>query len=101
MGALRYPESMNNPYRLSFRGIRKVEIMEKRILVVGATGLLGAPVARQLKHSGFAVRLLVRDVRKAAKHFGGGPEKNFLKAGKPKSGGTRTGSPDRQPRCRI
>ncbi|MFC1857218.1 SDR family oxidoreductase [Thermodesulfobacteriota bacterium] len=48
--------------------------MEKRILVVGATGLLGEPVARQLKKNGFVVRLMVRDVRKAAKHFGDGFE---------------------------
>ena len=44
--------------------------MQKRILVIGATGLLGEPVARHLKNSGFIVRLLVRDIEKAARRFG-------------------------------
>lgn len=44
--------------------------MGKRILVIGATGLLGEPVAIHLKQSGFVVRLMVRDVEKAAKGFG-------------------------------
>lgn len=44
--------------------------MEKRILVIGATGLLGAPVAIHLKKSGFKVRLMVRDIEKATKRFG-------------------------------
>lgn len=44
--------------------------MEKRILVIGATGLLGEPVAIHLKQSGFTVRLMVRDTEKAAKRFG-------------------------------
>ena len=44
--------------------------MEKRILVIGATGLLGEPVAFHLKQSGFIVRLMVRDIEKATKRFG-------------------------------
>ncbi len=44
--------------------------MEKRILVIGATGLLGEPVARHLQQSGFMVRLLVRDIEMALKRFG-------------------------------
>jgi len=34
-----------------------------RILVIGATGLIGAPVARRLLADGHQVRLLVRDHR--------------------------------------
>ena len=37
-----------------------------RILVIGATGLLGRPVTRQLVREGFDVRALVRDARRAA-----------------------------------
>jgi len=48
--------------------------MEKRILVIGGTGLLGEPVARHLKMSGLSVRLMVRDVAQAARHFGDGFE---------------------------
>lgn len=44
--------------------------MEKRILVIGATGLLGEPVAFHLKQRGFVARLMVRDIKKAAKRFG-------------------------------
>lgn len=36
-----------------------------RILVVGATGMLGAPVAQRLAAEGFAVRALVRDAHAA------------------------------------
>jgi uncharacterized protein YbjT (DUF2867 family) len=47
--------------------------MEKSILVVGATGLLGEPVARRLNRDGYAVRLMVRaPALEAAKaRFGG------------------------------
>ena len=38
--------------------------MNKRILVLGATGFVGAPVARQLHTDGFTVRALVRDPRR-------------------------------------
>ena len=44
----------------------------KRILVVGGTGMLGGPVARRLRADGFDVRLLARDVGKAATMFGDG-----------------------------
>lgn len=44
--------------------------MGERILVVGATGLLGAPVATHLKRKGFIVRLMVRDIIKASIQFG-------------------------------
>lgn len=40
------------------------------ILVVGATGLLGEPVARQLLQDGFKVRALVRDVERAQTRLG-------------------------------
>ncbi len=43
--------------------------MSKIILVIGATGLLGAPVARNLKKSGFGVRILARNTEKARKLF--------------------------------
>jgi uncharacterized protein YbjT (DUF2867 family) len=45
-------------------------IMDK-ILVLGGTGLLGAPVARRLQADGFAVRLLARDPEKARAMFDG------------------------------
>lgn len=48
--------------------------MKRKILVIGATGLLGAPVANQLKKSGFGVRLMVRNMEKAAKRFSDGFE---------------------------
>jgi uncharacterized protein YbjT (DUF2867 family) len=41
-----------------------------RILVVGATGLIGEPVARRLLAEGHHVRLLVRDAALAAPRFG-------------------------------
>ncbi|MDH3328074.1 MAG: NAD(P)H-binding protein [Desulfobulbaceae bacterium] len=44
--------------------------MEKRILIIGATGLLGEPVAIHLKRRGFIVRLMVRNFEKAARRFG-------------------------------
>ncbi|MBA3468907.1 MAG: NAD(P)H-binding protein [Herpetosiphonaceae bacterium] len=46
----------------------------RRVLVVGATGMLGAPVARRLKAEGFAVRILSRSPAKAAQMFGSGFE---------------------------
>ena len=42
---------------------------QKRILVLGATGLLGKPAAQKLKEAGFQVRILARDVEKAATIF--------------------------------
>ena len=42
-----------------------------KVLVLGGTGLLGAPVARRLQADGFAVRLLARDPAKARAMFDG------------------------------
>ena len=42
-----------------------------RILVIGGTGLIGAPVARRLSVEGHPVRLLVRDVERASARLGG------------------------------
>lgn len=39
--------------------------MSKRVLVLGATGMLGKPATRQLRQDDFQVRLLARDVEKA------------------------------------
>src|SRR5260370_5948348 len=47
---------------------------QQTILVIGATGTVGAPVARQLREDGHHVRLLVRDPRRAAAQFGCGFE---------------------------
>ncbi|MBK8417805.1 NAD(P)H-binding protein [Candidatus Villigracilis saccharophilus] len=46
----------------------------KTILVVGGTGMLGKPVAQQLKVDGFNVRLLARNPEKAQKLLGDGFE---------------------------
>ena len=43
--------------------------MQKTILVVGATGMLGEPVARCLKKDGFQVQVMTRDGSKAGKIF--------------------------------
>ncbi len=42
----------------------------KRILVVGGTGMLGEPVARQLQMDGFGVRILSRSPKQARAKFG-------------------------------
>ncbi len=42
----------------------------KRILVVGGTGMLGEPVARQLQTDGFDVRILSRSPKQARAKFG-------------------------------
>lgn len=47
---------------------------DKTILVIGGTGMLGKPVAQQLKADGFKVRLLVRNPEKAKKLLGEGCE---------------------------
>jgi uncharacterized protein YbjT (DUF2867 family) len=47
---------------------------EQRVLVVGGTGMLGAPVARRLADDGYAVRILSRSPDKAARLFGAGFE---------------------------
>jgi NADH dehydrogenase len=44
------------------------------ILVIGATGTVGGPVARQLVADGYHVRLLVRDVERARSQLGAGFE---------------------------
>jgi uncharacterized protein YbjT (DUF2867 family) len=44
--------------------------MERRILILGGTGLLGAPVARRLDADGFAVRVLTRDPDRARRVLG-------------------------------
>jgi uncharacterized protein YbjT (DUF2867 family) len=44
--------------------------MSKTVLVLGGTGLLGAPVARRLKNDGFQVRILARDEQKGRNLFG-------------------------------
>ena len=46
----------------------------KTILIIGGTGMLGKPVAQQLKADGFNVRLLVRNPEKAKKLLGDGYE---------------------------
>ncbi len=43
--------------------------MSKRILVLGATGLLGKPVAHHLHEAGYVVRILARDIAKAQQLF--------------------------------
>ncbi|MEJ7665055.1 MAG: NAD(P)H-binding protein [Hymenobacter sp.] len=45
----------------------------KRIAVIGATGLLGAPVTTELIRAGFAVTILAKDEAKARAKFGDGP----------------------------
>ncbi len=47
---------------------------QQTILIIGATGTVGAPVARQLREDGYHVRLLVRDAARAAAQFGSGFE---------------------------
>ncbi len=48
--------------------------MPGRVLVVGATGMLGRPVAERLRADGFAVRILARDPGKASTLLGEGYE---------------------------
>ncbi len=43
--------------------------MQKTILVIGGTGMLGQPVARRLKDDGFRVRIMTRDQQKARNLF--------------------------------
>jgi uncharacterized protein YbjT (DUF2867 family) len=45
-------------------------MVAETILVAGGTGLIGRPVARQLHHDGFQVRLLVRDAERARERLG-------------------------------
>jgi uncharacterized protein YbjT (DUF2867 family) len=48
--------------------------VDKTILVVGATGMLGEPVARRLQADGYRVRVLARAPEKARARFGAGFE---------------------------
>jgi uncharacterized protein YbjT (DUF2867 family) len=48
--------------------------MNQKILVVGATGMLGEPVARELARQGYAVRVLARNPQKAGEKLGPGFE---------------------------
>lgn len=43
--------------------------MQKRILVLGATGTLGQPVSHCLKEAGFQIRVMTRNLQKARKTF--------------------------------
>lgn len=43
---------------------------ERRVLVLGGTGLLGAPVSRRLRADGFAVRLVTRNPEQARRTLG-------------------------------
>jgi uncharacterized protein YbjT (DUF2867 family) len=43
--------------------------MNQKILIIGGTGMLGEPVARQLLANGFGVRILSRDADKARARF--------------------------------
>ncbi|MCB0101341.1 MAG: NAD(P)H-binding protein [Anaerolineales bacterium] len=51
-----------------------MDASKKIILIIGGTGMLGKPVAQQLKADGFNVRLLVRNPEKAKKFLGEGYE---------------------------
>jgi len=41
----------------------------KTILVIGATGLLGGPAARQLQKTGYSIRIFAKDYKKAKEKF--------------------------------
>jgi uncharacterized protein YbjT (DUF2867 family) len=43
--------------------------MQKTILVLGATGTLGKPVACALKAAGYGIRIITRDLEKARRYF--------------------------------
>ncbi|RPJ15863.1 MAG: hypothetical protein EHM33_34475 [Chloroflexi bacterium] len=43
--------------------------MQKTILIISGTGMLGQPVARRLKESGFGVRVMTRNLQKAKEMF--------------------------------
>src|SRR5512133_1835930 len=48
--------------------------MKTTILVIGATGMLGEPVARKLQAQGYGVRVFSRSAEKARTRFGPGFE---------------------------
>lgn len=45
--------------------------MQGKLLILGASGMLGAPVARRLKADGFDIRAMSRDPEKARERLGG------------------------------
>jgi uncharacterized protein YbjT (DUF2867 family) len=45
-------------------------MMQKKILIIGASGMLGEPIARRLKKKNFPVRIMVRDINKVRDQFG-------------------------------
>ena len=48
--------------------------MTQKILILGGTGMFGAPTVQQMKIDGFQIRLLARDVEKTQQLFGDGYE---------------------------
>jgi uncharacterized protein YbjT (DUF2867 family) len=44
--------------------------LTQKILVIGAAGFVGAPIAKQLQADGFSVRALVRNAEKARQLLG-------------------------------
>ena len=44
--------------------------MTQKILILGATGFTGTPIAKQLQKDGFSIRILVRNAAKARQLFG-------------------------------
>jgi uncharacterized protein YbjT (DUF2867 family) len=56
------------------KGFFQMNNTNKTILVIGGTGMLGKPVAQQLKADGFNVRLLARSIEKARSMLGEGYE---------------------------
>jgi nucleoside-diphosphate-sugar epimerase len=63
----RKPLSAEETYQRILRSLQKTSGM--RILIIGATGMLGKPVTEQLIESGFDVTVLVRDTDKAQALF--------------------------------
>ena len=53
---------------------REEGIVANRILVIGATGLLGKPVVERLTNAGHTVRVLTRSAEKAREVFGDNAE---------------------------
>ncbi len=63
--------TMHFTFRATCKMIHRMnDTRQERILVVGATGMLGAPVTRQLISDGYVVRVLSRDRAKAEGLFG-------------------------------
>ncbi len=49
--------------------VRAKNRIKKYILIVGATGLLGEPIARQLQKDGYAIRIFANNYRKQRKNL--------------------------------